>query len=231
MRLRHKKGAENDILNTPFCINSYKNGSNFTYIDYFDLFKNDKPVHLELGMGKGSFITKMSKKYDNVNFIGIEKSATIVLKAIDNLIKNSDENIIDYYDEKLLSSYNNLRFMCEDIENLDKIFKDNTIDKIYLNFSDPWPKKRHENRRLTHSRFLSIYEKLLKKGSILEFKTDNLQLFEFSLEEIKNSNFDLIDYTFDLHNDTKLNVGNIMTEYEEKFSKKGNKICKLIAKI
>ena len=121
--------------------------------------------------------------------------------------------------------------MCLNVETLENVFPAHSIDRIYLNFSDPWPKKRHESRRLTHNKFLSIYEKLLKPGSLLEFKTDNVGLFDFSLEEIKNSSFKLLEYTYDLHSDEKLNKDNIMTEYEAKFSKLGNKICKLIAKI
>lgn len=167
----------------------------------------------------------MSKKYPEVNFIGIEKSATIVLKAIDNLTMNSSN---DLNFNNLSTIYPNLRFMCEDIENIDKLFKEHSIDKIYLNFSDPWPKKRHEQRRLTHHKFLSFYEKILKPSSIIEFKTDNKDLFDFSLLEIKNSNFKLLEFTYDLHNDLILSKDNIMTEYEEKFSKLGNKICKLI---
>lgn len=221
MRLRHKKNAENLIQDSRMIINNQ---------DIKSIFVNDSPLHLELGMGKGRFITEMAIKHPNINFIGIEKSATIVLKAVDLYNKLHSSSI---QNEKLDKSKNieNLRFMCEDIANLENIFSPNSIDKIYLNFSDPWPKKRHESRRLTHHKFLSIYEHLLKKGSFLEFKTDNLTLFEFSLEEIRNSNFKLLEFSYDLHNDKKLNEGNIMTEYEEKFSKLGNKICKLIAQI
>lgn len=218
MRLRHKKNSEVDILSSPFCIQTNThNGivANDIVFDSKKIFGNDNPIYLELGMGKGQFVIEMSKRYPNINFIGIEKSATIVLKAIDKLIQEDRPN---------------LRFMCDGVENIDKIFKPHSIDKIFLNFSDPWPKKRHESRRLTHHNFLSIYEKLLKPGSLLEFKTDNVGLFDFSLEEIKNSNFELLEFTYDLHNDKKLNEGNVMTEYEDKFSKLGNKICKLIAK-
>lgn len=212
MRLRHKKNAEADIFNSPLVITVGANpnlvGAKFTSPSH--------PLHLELGMGKGKFIIELAKQNPNTNYLGIERSATIVLKAIDNLVGAIPDN---------------LRFMCQNVENLENIFMSHSVDKIYLNFSDPWPKKRHESRRLTHQKFLSIYEKLLKPGSLLEFKTDNIELFDFSLETIKNSNFKLLEYTYDLHNDEKLNKGNIMTEYEAKFSKLGNKICKLIAKI
>ena len=241
MRLRHKKNAEIDILDCSFLINgnNIKDGSD-SFIDIANVFQNNNQINLELGMGKGQFISEMSKRYKDINFIGIEKSATIVLKAMDKLIDSdmckSKNTVLDTknlsLDEKnnyLISNYKNLRFMCEGVENIDKIFKMHSIDKIYLNFSDPWPKKRHEARRLTHHNFLAIYEKLLKPKSLLLFKTDNVSLFNFSLEEIKNSNFTLLEFTYDLHNDKKLNESNIMTEYETKFSKLGNKICELIA--
>ena len=248
MRLRHKKNAEEDVLKSPVCLNlkvsiDVKQNRNFINpISLFDIFGNDHPTHLELGMGKGRFITEMSIKNNDINFIGIEKSATIVAKAIDNLKNANIQDVnLDNIDEEnsisdnslsydLISQFPNLRFLCADIKYLDAIFMPNSIDKIYLNFSDPWPKKRHERRRLTHNTFLSIYEKLLKENSLIEFKTDNVDLFNFSLDEIKNSNFELLEFTYDLHNDKKLNEGNIMTEYEMKFSEKGNKICKLIAK-
>lgn len=230
MRLRHKKNAEVDILNTPLCINIEKVSQSDiknAKLDIESVFPNpSNPLHLELGMGKGKFITTLSRLNPNINYIGIEKSATIVLKAISDL--NKKYNLPD---DKLAMTLMNLRFICTNIETLDTIFKKNSVDKIYLNFSDPWPKKRHEVRRLTHTKFLSQYEQILKPDSLLEFKTDNLDLFNFSLEQIKNSSFKLLEFTYDLHNDSKLNEGNIMTEYEEKFSKKGNKICKLVAKL
>ena len=275
MRLRHKKNAEADILNSPFCIHVVANantvganantvGANANTVGAntdsvgatadsvganacgalilasFAIPTN--PLHLELGMGKGKFIIELAKQNPDINYIGIERSATIVLKAIDNLAganadsvgANADSvgaNACGALVRASFTTPDNLRFMCLNVELLDNVFMPHSIDKIYLNFSDPWPKKRHESRRLTHHKFLSIYEKILKPNSLLEFKTDNVGLFDFSLEEIKNSNFKLLEYTYDLHNDEKLNKNNIMTEYEAKFSKLGNKICKLIAKI
>lgn len=251
MRLRHKKNAEADIFNSPLVINVGANpdsvGANAnTVVAKFTspitsetIFGSKNPLHLELGMGKGKFIIELSKQNPDTNYIGIEKSATIILKAIDNYIGASLNHMGELREPlnrrgelcEPSSKYNNLRFMCTNIETLETIFPPHSIDKIYLNFSDPWPKKRHESRRLTHNNFLSMYEKILKPNSFLEFKTDNIGLFEFSLKEIKNSNFKLLEYTYDLHNDESLNINNIMTEYESKFSKLGNKICKLIAKI
>lgn len=220
MRLRHKKNAESDVLNSPLVINV---GAN-TDLVRASFTNPSQPLHLELGMGKGKFIIELAKQNPGINYIGIERSATIVLKAIDNYV--GADTI-----RPLVDTNTNLRLMCLNVETLENVFPAHSIDKIYLNFSDPWPKKRHESRRLTHHKFLSIYETLLKPGSLLEFKTDNVGLFDFSLEEIKNSNFKLLEYTYDLHNDEKLNKNNIMTEYEAKFSKLGNKICKLIAQI
>ena len=228
MRLRHKTGAEEDVLKSSICINTskYKDANTpFEKLSSKDIFGNNNPLYLELGMGKGRFITEMSKIYSNINFIGIEKSATIVLKAINNL--KNDISPVDNNDKS--SSNTNLRFMCEDIVNLCNILKGHSINKIFLNFSDPWPKKRHEHRRLTHVNFLNIYKELLIEGGSIEFKTDNKELFDFSISEFNKTSFKIISSTYDLHNDKELNVGNIMTEYEEKFSKLGNKICKLVA--
>ena len=233
MRLRHKKNAETDILNSPLVINVGANADTVR-ASFTDPIR---PLHLELGMGKGKFIIELAKQNPDINYIGIERSATIVLKAIaacEPVAYRKGEFHEPHayrkgeFHEPQIS---NLRFMCENVENLESVFMPHSIDKIYLNFSDPWPKKRHESRRLTHNKFLATYEKLLKPDSLLEFKTDNVGLFDFSLEEIKNSNFKLLEYTYDLHNDELLNKDNIMTEYEAKFSKLGNKICKLIAKI
>lgn len=214
MRLRHIKGAETDILSSPYCIQLDENSEARNPACFFE---SNKPIEIELGMGKGRFICEKAIKNPDINFIGIEKSATIVLKACENY--------------KLAEEPSNLKFLCANVETLDKVFLSHSIDKIYLNFSDPWPKKRHENRRLTSKNFLTLYEKLLKEDGIIEFKTDNKGLFDFSLKEIQNSSFTLIEYTYDLHNDKIMNEGNIMTEYELKWSSHGKMICKLICKV
>ena len=116
-----------------------------------------------------------------------------------------------------------------DAEDLDKVFGKDEISKIYLNFSDPWPKDRHAKRRLTSVQFMHRYEQILKPDGVVEFKTDNRPLFDFSLESIPEAGWKLDTYTFDLHHNAEMNEGNIMTEYEERFSKEGNPICKLIA--
>lgn len=247
MRLRHKKGAETEVLNSPLVINvgddivganqklvrdDILSSHSFTSpLTSESIFGNSNPLHLELGMGKGKFIIELSKQNPDINYIGIERSATIVLKAVESCRRGERLQSPCMGELREPAQITNLKFMCLNVETLENVFPPHSIDKIYLNFSDPWPKKRHESRRLTHNKFLSIYEKLLKPGSLLEFKTDNVGLFDFSLEEIKNSNFKLLEYTYDLHSDEKLNKDNIMTEYEAKFSKLGNKICKLIAQI
>lgn len=209
MRLRHIKNSENLIYESPYVLDD----KNFKY--------NKDNIILELGMGKGTFIIKNAYKYKDYNFIGIEKYPTVIMKAIENIEKYKDSL---YYD------FHNLNFLCIDINDISEYFKNESIYKIYINFSDPWPKKRHAARRLLHIDFLNKYYNILKPNSLLEFKTDNKDLFDFSLEEIKKSKFVLIDYTYDLHNDKKLFINNIMTEYEEKFTSKNIPICKLIIK-
>lgn len=220
MRLRHKKGAEELILNSKYCINNLFNAENNNKENNIKCFNNTNDIYLELGTGKGRFIIENAINNPNTNYIGIEKSATILLKTIDNLESKMNELNI--------SAISNLKFLCIDIISLENYIPNNTISKIFLNFSDPWPKDRHYKRRLTYKDFLNKYYNLLKNDGIIEFKTDQKDLFNFTLEEIKETKFKLLIYTYDLHNDTDLNKDNIMTEYEEKFSKLGNKICKLI---
>ena len=122
----------------------------------------------------------------------------------------------------------NLLFMCVDASNLPDIFEKEEVSRIYLNFSDPWPKARHGKRRLTSREFLARYDQILKKDGTLEFKTDNRPLFDFSLEEVQEAGWKLLAHSYDLHHDEEMVKGNVMTEYEEKFSKAGNPICKMV---
>ena len=167
-------------------------------------------------MGKGQFIRNMAIKNPDINFIGIEKYESVLMKAIQRKRNLETEKEID-----------NLRFLCADARKLAEIFDVCEVDKIFLNFSDPWPKDRHANRRLTSPDFLNIYDTILKKDGVIEFKTDNRGLFEYSLEVIKDSKWKLNYCSFDFHSE-KESEGNIMTEYEEKFAGQGNKICKMI---
>jgi tRNA (guanine-N(7)-)-methyltransferase len=210
MRLRNITGSEEKIEKHEFVINEYveKKGN------WGQVFGNEQPIRIEVGMGKGKFISQMAKENPNINFIGIEKYSSVLVRALD----------------KRPEQLENLYYLCIDARELPDVFAEGEIDKIYLNFSDPWPKDRHAKRRLTSRQFLEKYISILKENGKIEFKTDNRNLFEFSLEEVVAANWILEAHTFDLHNDNKLVAGNIMTEYEEKFSSRGNPICKLIMK-
>ena len=161
----------------------------------------------------------MAQKNPDINYIGIELYSSVLLRAVQKMEELEKENNVP----------GNIRFLCVDARKLGEIFAAEEIDRIYLNFSDPWPKDRHAKRRLPSKEFLALYDKFLKKDGQLEFKTDNKDLFDFSLEEIKEAGWELPVVTFDLHNDSVLNEGNVMTEYETRFSQMGNPICKLIA--
>ena len=210
MRLRNIKGADEIVSNSPICIqNPIELRGNWK-----NYFGNNNPIHIEIGMGKGRFLMQLAELHPEINYIGIERYTSVLLRAVQKM------------EEHPLS---NVRFLCVDAATLPEIFAEEEIDRIYLNFSDPWPKDRHARRRLTSSEFLNRYDMFLAKEGHLEFKTDNRGLFDFSVEEIENSPIWNLDVkTYDLHNDEIMNVGNIMTEYEEKFSSKGNPICKLI---
>ena len=181
------------------------------------VFGNEKPIQIEIGMGKGQFILNMAKAHPEINFIGIERYSSVLLRALEK------------YDTEEFEMLENIRFICMDAREIENVFAPAEVDKIFLNFSDPWPKDRHAKRRLTSRQFFARYDQILKKEGHLEFKTDNQDLFTFSLEEVPEAGWKLDASTRDLHHDAILNEGNVMTEYEEKFSSKGNPICKLIA--
>lgn len=213
MRLRNIPGATEYIQNSIFCINEpEKLKGNWSQ----ELFNNQNPIHIEIGMGKGQFITNLAKQNPNINYIGIEKYSSVLIKAV-NKIENEP--------------LDNLRFLCFNAENITSIFNKEEINKIFLNFSDPWPKDRHAKRRLTSPEYLEKYSNIIIKSGSIEFKTDNRILFDYSVESINKSKlFNISEISYDLHHDSSMNVGNIMTEYEEKFSSMGNPIYKLIAK-
>ena len=192
------------------------------------VFGNNHPIHIEIGTGKGQFILAMAKGYPEINFIGIEKHSSVLLRALEKIafadVQKLTQSSDFYFEQKL----ENLCFLCLDATEITEIFGNEEVSKIYLNFSDPWPKSRHEKRRLTSKEFLRRYEKVLIPQGKLEFKTDNVPLFDFSIHEIERAGWTLEAATYDLHHDVKLNQENIMTEYEEKFSGMGKKICKLV---
>ena len=210
MRLRNIKGADEAVANSPFCIHTPTEHKE----NWKVLFSNDHPLHIEIGMGKGQFIMSLAKEHPDINYIGIERYTSVLLRALQKME---------------LEPLDNLKFLCIDAATLPDIFAAGEVDKIYLNFSDPWPKDRHAKRRLTSRTFLERYNAILAPEGHIEFKTDNRGLFDFSLEEIPQAGWKIDAYTFDLHHDDAMNQGNIMTEYEEKFSSLGNPICKLIA--
>lgn len=168
-------------------------------------FGNDNPIYIEIGMGKGNFITTNAINHPSINYIGIEKSDTVTILA----------------SEKLKERLPNLIYINSDAKSIEEYFEDGEVDKIYLNFSDPWPKSRHEKRRLTSTHFLLSFSKILKKDGEIEFKTDNLGLFEYSISKFEELGFKRLELSYDLHSE-KEDV--IMTEYETKFSSLGNKI-------
>lgn len=185
-------------------------------------FDNDHPLHIEIGMGKGQFLLKLATKNPDINYIGIERYSSVLLRAVEKYQSLETEGTIPP---------TNIRFICMDANDICEVFAPGEVARIYLNFSDPWPKARHARRRLTSREFFALYDKILTADGSVEFKTDNHDLFDFSVEELADSEtFTMTDCTYDLHHDEVLNQGNIMTEYEEKFSSQGNPICKLIAK-
>ena len=181
------------------------------------VFGNSRPIRIEIGMGKGRFIMNMAKAHPEINFVGIERYSSVLLRAVEK------------FDTDEFNELTNVRFICMDAREIGEVFAPGEVERIYLNFSDPWPKARHARRRLTSTEFLARYEQVLKEGGLLEFKTDNTGLFDFSLEQIGEAGWTLQAHTYDLHHNEEMNRGNIMTEYEEKFSAKGNPINKLIA--
>lgn len=205
MRLRNLKNKDDLLNNCSYLIsNPYEYRGNFQ-----KLFNNDFPIHLEIGMGKGDFIYEMARKYPHINFVGIEKYSNVLARAIKK------------YPDKL----NNLRIINMDALRLGEVFF-KEIDTIYLNFSDPWPKKRYENRRLTSEKFLNIYDLVFKNDKKIVMKTDNLGLFASSIVTLSNHGYIFSEVNLDLHNS---DIPNVYTEYEMKFSKLGVKINYLIA--
>lgn len=188
------------------------------------VFGNDAPVYIEIGMGKGQFLTAMAQKNPDRNYIGIERYSSVLLRAVERLDKLAEASGGEPGEVP-----ENIRFICMDAAEIEDVFEKGEVEGIYLNFSDPWPKKRHARRRLTSKEFFARYDSILAPDGRVEFKTDNRDLFQFSLEQAEEAGWRVLMSTWDLHGDAVMNAGNVMTEYEEKFSAKGNPICKLIA--
>ena len=308
MRLRNIPGSRDAISRSPFVVHEPALWKG----KWQELFGNDRPVQIEIGMGKGRFLMDMAKAHPEWNFVGIEMYSSVLVRAVqkagerfpdfavpidrqaedeendpriseaykigrkkrfgaeksgeaeaDSVKKQSagmnaggayakeafpsdetegagtDPEVTEEQQEaqkkeaenslRLQQAGCNFRFIRMDAQDLPFVFEKGELANIYLNFSDPWPKDRHKDRRLTSGKFLGVYEQVLSPGGRLEFKTDNRDLFVFSLEELKARGWKTSAFTFDLHHNEEMNKGNIMTEYEEKFSSKGQKICKLVA--
>ena len=206
MRLRNVKGASTIIENCPFIIKDYKGYKG----NYKTIFNNNNPIHIEIGMGKGDFIIGMAKKYPEINFIGIEKFDSVIVRAIEKL----DEEIP------------NLKLIRMDAIEINKVF-DKEVDTLYLNFSDPWPKTRHAKRRLTSEVFLKLYDNIFSGIPHIIQKTDNIGLFAYSIESLSKYGYTLEKVSLDLEN---TDIENVETEYERKFKNLGVKINYLNAK-
>lgn len=209
LRLRNIKRAKDVIKQSDTVLKSKNEVDNF--------FKKKGSYFIEIGMGKGSFIIENAFNYPKNNYIGIEKYESVALRAV--------EKMIDL--EKNQADFSNLKFLCLDAGFLLEYFEEQSIDGIYLNFSDPWPKNRQANRRLTSDFYMNIYKKILKKGGFIEQKTDNIFLFDYSVSQYANHGFKTEYISYDLYSDDELCKNNIATEYERKFHALGNKIFKI----
>lgn len=210
MRLRNVKGAEEAIAHSIYVVQEPE-----AYKGRWDtFFGNNHPIHIEIGMGKGKFVHTLAELHPEINYIGIEMYSSVLYRAIE---KRQEKELPNLY------------FIRMDAKKLLDVFGENEIDRIYLNFSDPWPKERHAKRRLTSPQFLASYNIILNQDGVICFKTDNRNLFDYSVETIEESEiWNLKDVTYDLHNST-FAANNVMTEYEEKFSSKGMPIHRLVA--
>ncbi len=275
MRLRNIPTARQELAQSPYVINEtaiYQLRGRWA-----ELFQNDRPIHIEIGMGKGQFLLELARRNPEVNYVGIERYSSVLVHPVrkleaqsrpaqpDNAARMSvgktdaqsrptqpdnaagrfsgkpeaqpeyaqsrDETAHIQREEPLTgedSSITNIYLLRMDAERLTDVFAPGEVDRIYLNFSDPWPKDRHAKRRLPGRVFLGRYAQVLSPGGRVEFKTDNRSLFDFAIEESEEAGWKIDACTYDLHHDSALNEGNIMTEYEARFSSQGNPICKLI---
>ena len=209
MRLRNIPAATDALANSTYCILDVNNRQSY----WRKIFGNNNPLYVEIGMGKGQFLIALAEQHPEINYIGMERYDSVLYRALQKMEEHPLPNV---------------RFLCINAEILPEIFAKGEIDHIYLNFSDPWPKDRHAKRRLTSREFLARYNEVLRLDGKIEFKTDNQVLFDFSLAEVDAAGWKLDGVSRDLHHDSIMNKDNVMTEYEEKFSAKGNPIYKLI---
>lgn len=212
MRMRNKPYAEDELRANPKVIFGPEDHQDPSG-RWHQIFGNSNPIHFEIGTGKGKFIMDSSELHPEINFIAMEKIEEVLLFPAEFALENDKQNLhLIYGDAHYLIHY----------------FAPGEVDRIYINFPDPWRKKKHYKRRLTHHRFLGRYKQILKVGGELHFKTDDLELFHFSLEELPAHGFELKNYTFDLYN-SEFIENNVATGYEERWVSMGKKICRLEA--
>ena len=209
MRLRNVTGSREVIAASDLVVHepqAYRG-------KWYEIFGNHNPIRLEIGMGKGRFIMDLARKNPDINYVGIEKYSSVLIRGIQKLEADPLPN---------------LYFIRMEAEEITAVFAAGEVDRIYLNFSDPWPKDRHAKRRLPSREFLQRYDEILIPEGVIEFKTDNHDLFQFALDELEPAGWHLEQMTKDLHHDEQMMQDNIMTEYEERFSAKGNPIYKYV---
>lgn len=209
MRLRNVTGSREVIAACDYVIHNERECRG----KWKEIFGNDHPIRIEIGMGKGRFIMDLARQNPDINYIGIEKYSSVLIRRIQKLEADPLPN---------------LYFIRMEAEEITTVFAEGEVDRIYLNFSDPWPKDRHAKRRLPSREFLRRYDEILIPDGVIEFKTDNHDLFQFALEELEPAGWKILQMTEDLHHNAKMMEGNVMTEYEERFSSKGNPICKYV---
>ena len=209
MRLRNVTGSREVIAACDYVIHNERECRG----KWKEIFGNNHPIRIEIGMGKGRFIMDLARQNPQINYIGIEKYSSVLIRGIQKLEADPLPN---------------LYFIRMEAEEITTVFAEGEVDRIYLNFSDPWPKDRHAKRRLPSREFLRRYDEILIPDGVIEFKTDNHDLFQFALEELEPAGWKILQMTEDLHHNAKMMEGNVMTEYEERFSSKGNPICKYV---
>lgn len=209
MRLRNITGSKEMIAESDYVIHEPEKHKG----RWHECFGNERPVRIEIGMGKGRFIMDLARSNPDINYVGIEKYSSVLLRGIQKMEEDPLPNLF---------------FIRMEAEEITSVFDRDEVDRIYLNFSDPWPKDRHAKRRLPSREFLKRYDEILIPEGVIEFKTDNHDLFQFALEELEPAGWQLQQMTEDLHHDPEMMQGNVMTEYEERFSSMGNPIYKYI---
>lgn len=210
MRMRYKPWAEDYLKKEPNIVDI--DGSHAGRIS--EWFDNDQPIYIEVGSGRGQFITTLAAKHPEINFISMEREKSVMIKVLDKVIEQGLTNI---------------KLICNDAIELNDYFKDGEVSRLYLNFSDPWPKKRHTKRRLTYQTYLALYKQVLKDDGEIHFKTDNRGLFAYSLESMSQFGMYFTKINLNLHEED--DEENIETEYERKFSDKGSRIYRMEAKL